>query len=139
MSGSQQYYVYEGRPVVFVEPPGGGLDCLALSPDTGEFVRDMKYVRKIRFGTTADIETVDRAEFVQRVEEYRGRHVKGDEAVHTLYETLKGVEDEARAEARDLTDEEVALIRNLRVRTHEMFEADLRARGRGYLPEGTTR
>ncbi|MFD0854759.1 hypothetical protein ACFQ07_21145, partial [Actinomadura adrarensis] len=96
-----RYYVHEGRPVVFVEPPGGGLDCLALSPDTGEFVRDMKYVRKIRFGTTADIETVDRAEFVQRVEEYRGRHLKGDGAVHALYETVNGLEDAARAEARD--------------------------------------
>jgi hypothetical protein len=132
-----QYYVYEGRPVVFFEPPGGGLDCLALSPESGEFLRDMKYVSKIRYGTTADIDTVDRREFVQRVEEYRGRRLKGDGAVHALYETINGLEDAARAEARDLTREEAALVHGLRERTHELFETELRARGRGYLPGGT--
>ncbi|WP_395103431.1 hypothetical protein [Actinomadura sp. SCN-SB] len=134
MSDLPQYYVYEGRPVVFVGPPGGGLDCLAVSPQTGEFLRDMSYVRKIRYGTQADIETLTRDEFVQRVEEYRARHVKGEGPVHALYETINGLEDTARAEGRDLTAEEAALVRTLRERTHGLFEAELRARGRGYLP-----
>jgi hypothetical protein len=137
MSDLPQYYVYEGRPVIFVRPPGGGLDCLALSPRTGAFERDMSYVRKIRYGTDADIETVTRAEFVQRVEEYRARRLKGDGAVHALYETINGLEDTARAEGRDLTAEEAALVHTLRERTHELFEADLRAQGRGYLPPNT--
>ncbi|XVQ10063.1 hypothetical protein ACQP1W_47375 [Spirillospora sp. CA-255316] len=129
-----RYYVYEGRPVVFVEPDGGGLDCLVLSPESGEFVRDMSYVRKIRGGTHADIETLSREEFVQRVEEYRGRRLKGDGAVFALYETVNGLEDAARGEGRALTAEEAALVRTLRVRTHGLFEDGLRAGGRGYLP-----
>jgi hypothetical protein len=135
MSGDlPQYYVYEGRPVVFTEPPGGGLDCLALSPRTGEFARDMSYVRKIRYGTDADIETVTRDEFVQRVEEYRARRLKGEGAVYALYETINGLEDTARAEGRDLTPEEAALLHTLRERTHALFEADLRAQGHGFTP-----
>ena len=138
MSYLPQYYVYEGRPVIFVEPPDGGLDCLALSPETGEFAREMTYVRKIRYGTHADIETVTRDEFIQRVEDYRARTLKGDGPVYALYETINGLVDTSRAEARNLTPEEAALVHRLRERTHEMFEAELRAQGRGYLPTGTT-
>jgi len=135
MSGEYpQYYVYEGRPVVFVEPEGGGLDCLVLSRETGEFVRDMSYVRKIRNGTHADIETLPHAEFVQRVEACRGRTLHGDGTVFALYETVNGLEDAAKAEGRALTDEEAALVRTLRVRTHGLFEDALRADGRGYFP-----
>ncbi|MFI0350664.1 hypothetical protein [Actinomadura sp. 9N407] len=129
-----EYYLYEETPVVFVEPPGGGLDCLVLSSSTGGFERDLEYVTKIRFGTTADIRTLSRTEFVQRVEEFRGRWLRGDGPVFALYETIGGIEQNARDEARRLTDEEAALVHTLRLRTHELFEAGLQAEGRPGTP-----
>jgi hypothetical protein len=130
-----QYYVYEGRPVAFVETPEGGLRVLALSPRTGAFELDRSYVDKIWFGTTADIETVDRAEFVQRVEEYRGRRLRGEGPVYALYETINGLVDASRAEARALRPDEKALVHTLRLRAHELFEAELRAQGLQGTPE----
>ncbi|MEU8345925.1 hypothetical protein AB0C74_29855 [Spirillospora sp. NPDC048832] len=129
-----QYYAYEGRPVVFVETPDGGLSILALSARTGEFERDRSYLDKIWFGTTADIETLTRDEFLQRVEEYRGRRLSGDGPAFALYETINGIEDAARAEPRRLTPEEKALIHTLRLRVHELFEAELREQGRQGTP-----
>lgn len=130
-----QYYVYEQRPVVFAERPDGGLDVLALSAETGGFERDKRYVDKIWFGTTADFETVSREEFVQRVEEYRGRYLTGEGSAFAVYETIAAVLDNARAKGRWPTDEEKALIHSLRVRAHELFEADLRGRGLMGTPE----
>ena len=130
-----QYYFYEGWPVVFVRTPDGGLDCLRLSAENGEFVRNMSYVRKIRYGTTADIDTVTRDAFIQMVEALRGERLKGEGPVFALYETIDAVEQKARDEGRWLTPEEEALIHSLRVRTHELFEAELRAQGRRGMPE----
>lgn len=129
-----QYYVYEGKPVAFVEAPDGGLLIWALSPRTGAFELDKSYVDKIWFGTTADIDTVSRPEFVQRVEEYRARRLRGEGPVYALYETINGLEDTSRAEARDLTQDEKALVHTLRLRAHELFEAELRAQGRQGTP-----
>ncbi|MFD0902526.1 hypothetical protein [Actinomadura sediminis] len=131
-----QYYIYERRPVVFVEAPDGGLRIWALSSKTGEFRLDKSYLEKIWFGTTADVDAVSRPEFVQRVEEYRGRRVHGGGPVYALYETINSLEDTSRAEARDLSPEERVLIHTLRLRTHELFEKRLRAEGRQGLPEG---
>ncbi|MBA9001805.1 hypothetical protein [Thermomonospora cellulosilytica] len=124
-----EYYLYEEWPVVFVEPPGGGLDCLAMNADTGEFQREMRYYRDIRTKLDANVDRVPREEFVQWVERQRGRHVKGEGPVFALYETIQAVEDTAREQGRTLTDEERALIHTLRLRTHEMFEAAIRERG----------
>lgn len=129
-----RYYLYEGRPVAFVATPGGGLSVWALSGRTGEFELNRSYVDKIWFGTTADIDTVSRQEFVQRVEEYRGRRLHGEGPVYALYETINALEDASRAEARALTPDEKALVHSLRLRTHELFEAELRARGRPGTP-----
>ena len=55
--------------------------------------------------------------------------------VFALYETIDAVEQKARDEGRWLTPEEEALIHSLRVRTHELFEAELRAQGLRGMPE----
>ncbi|MFB4308710.1 hypothetical protein [Actinomadura sp. GTD37] len=130
-----QYYAYEGRPVIFVETPDGGLAVWVLSGRTGEFVRDRSYLEKIWFGTTADIETLTRDEFIQWVEEFRGRRLRGEGPAYALYETINGIEDAARAEPRRLTPEEKALIHTLRLRVHDLFDAELRAQGRQGTPE----
>ncbi|MES9539354.1 MULTISPECIES: hypothetical protein [unclassified Actinomadura] len=130
-----QYYTYERRPVAFVKAPDGGLFVWALSPRTGEFQLDKSYLDKIWFGTTADIDTLSRDEFIQRVEEYRGRYLRGEGPAYALYETINGLLDAARAEPRPLTPEEKALVHTLRLRVHDLFEAELRAQGRQGTPE----
>jgi len=52
-----------------------------------------------------------------------------------LYETIDAVEQNARDERRSLTPEEEALIHALRVRTHKLFEDELRAKGLRGIPE----
>lgn len=130
-----QYYTYERRPVIFTETSDGGLAIWALSGHTGEFELNRNYLEKIWFGTTADIETVTRDEFIQLVEEYRARRLKGEGPVFALYETINGLEDAARAERRDLTPEEQALVKTLRLRAHALFEEELRAQGLQGTPD----
>ncbi|GLW65277.1 hypothetical protein Arub01_35210 [Actinomadura rubrobrunea] len=130
-----QYYFYERWPVVFVRTPEGGLECLALSPKTGGFERDMSYYRKILFGTTADIDTVTRDEFIQRVEALRRKRLKGEGPVFALYETIKAMQQKILGAGRRITPEEKALIHALQVRTHKLFEAELRAQGLRGMPE----
>ncbi|HEX2312748.1 MAG TPA: hypothetical protein VHJ17_03390 [Thermomonospora sp.] len=129
-----EYYLYEEWPVVFVEPPGGGLDCLAMDAATGEFRREMRYYRDIRQKLDADVDRVSRDEFVQWVERQRGRHVKGEGPVFALYDTIQAIQDSARDAGRTLTAEEQALIRTLRIRTHALFEEAIRERGGTGVP-----
>ncbi|MBE1533362.1 hypothetical protein [Actinomadura algeriensis] len=121
-----EYYLYEEIPVVFIEPAEGGLDCLALSKATGAFERDMRFVHKIRFGTTAEIWELDRTEFIQHVEKYRGEHLRGDGPAFALYETIKALEANAQSQRKPLSDAEAALVRTLRFESHELFEKSLR-------------
>ena len=130
-----EYYLYEEIPVVFIEPPDGGLDCLALSRTTGGFERDMRFVHKIRFGTTADIQELDRAEFIQHVEKYRGEHLRGDGPAFALYETIEALEANARSQRKPLGDAEAALVRTLRFESHELFEKSLREKGLTGMPD----
>ena len=87
-----QYYTYERKPVAFVKAPDGGLFVWALSPRTGEFELDKSYLDKIWFGTTADIDTLTRDEFVQAVEEYRGRRLSGDGPAYAFARAIGAVE-----------------------------------------------
>ncbi|MBE1533359.1 hypothetical protein [Actinomadura algeriensis] len=124
-----EYYLYEEIPVVFIEPTEGGLDCLALSNTTGAFDRDMRFVHKIRFGTTADILQLDRVSFIQQVETYRGEHLRGEGPAFALYETIEALEADARRQRRPLSDAEATLVRTLRLESHELFEKSLREKG----------
>lgn len=131
-----EFFLYEEWPVAFVVLPDGGLDCLAMNAQTGEFQREMRYYRDIRLKFEADVDRLTRIEFVQAVERQRARHLKGDGPVFALYDTIRAIEDTARDEGRVLTAEERALIHTLRERTHEMFEAAIRERGGIGAPTG---
>lgn len=131
-----EFFLYEERPVAFVELPDGGLECLAMNWKTGEFQREMRYYRDIRQKLDANVDRLSRAEFVQAVERQRGRHVTGDGPVFALYDTIQAIEDTARDEGRALAPEEQALIHTLRESTHEMFEAAIRERGGIGAPTG---
>ncbi|MFD0902522.1 hypothetical protein [Actinomadura sediminis] len=130
-----EYYLYEDIPVIFIEPADGGLDCLALSDTNGAFERDMQFAHKTRFGTTADIRELDRAEFIQYVEKYRAEHLRGSGPAFALYETIEALKANARNQRRVLSDAEAALVRTLRSESHELFERSLREQGLTGMPD----
>lgn len=80
-----RYFVYDERPVVVLETPGAGLDCLAVDPRGGAFVRAMRYIGELDFNRDADIDEVPFEEFVTAVEMYRARKGLGEGAVKALY------------------------------------------------------
>ncbi|MBD2900353.1 hypothetical protein amrb99_93570 [Actinomadura sp. RB99] len=129
-----RYFTYNERPVVFVEPPGGGLYCVAADPRTGGFVRAMRYIAEIDFNHDADVEQLAYEEFIPAVEMFRARNRLGEGAVKALYETMAGLEETAEQERRPPSAEEKALIRSLSKRTHPLFEEQLREQGRDGTP-----
>ncbi|TDD64482.1 hypothetical protein [Actinomadura rubrisoli] len=133
-----RYFVYEERPVVFIETPGGGLSCVALNPQVGDFQREMYYIAEIDFNHGADYDEVSYDDFVPAVEVYRARNGLGEGTVKALYETMHGLEETARAQGRrQLSPEEQALVRALSKRTHPLFEGYLRERGLTGTPQPT--
>ncbi|MBO2460222.1 hypothetical protein [Actinomadura violacea] len=129
-----RYFTYDDRPVVFVEPPGGGLVCVACTPRRGDFVREMRYFSEINFNHDADIEELAFEDFVPAVEMFRARNGLGEGALKALYETMDGLEKTAEQERRPLGAEERALIRSLSKRTHPLFEEHLSGRGLAGTP-----
>lgn len=132
-----RYFTYNERPVVLLETPGGGLDCLATDPRTGAFVRAMRYIGELDFNRDADIEELSFEEFVTAVEMYRARKGLGEGTVSALYETMQGLEETAEKERRRLTPEEEALLRSLSMRTNPLFDEHLREQGLTPTPQPT--
>ncbi|MFG2084964.1 MULTISPECIES: hypothetical protein [unclassified Spirillospora] len=130
-----RYFVYNERPVVLLETPGGGLDCLAADPRGGAFVRAMRYIGELDFNRDADIDELPYEEFVTAVEMYRARKGLGEGTVKALYETMRGLEETALEGGRRLTLEEQALIRSLSKRTNPLFDESLRERGLTGTPQ----
>jgi hypothetical protein len=116
------------RPVVLVETPDGGLDCLGLRFRTGEFDRMMECYEELD-SINSWVKKLSREEFIQRVEACRGEFLKGDGPVYTLYEMINGLIEVPREQGQPLSGESKALVRSLRMKTHDLFEADLLARG----------
>ncbi|TDC90353.1 hypothetical protein [Actinomadura sp. 7K507] len=131
-----RYFVYDERPVVLLETPGGGLDCLAADPRSGAFVRAMRYIGELDFNRDADIDELPFEEFVAAVEMFRARKGLGEGTVMALYETMRGLEETAQeGGGRRLTPEEQALIRSLSKRTNPLFDESLRERGLAGTPQ----
>ncbi|OLT10820.1 hypothetical protein BJF79_25450 [Actinomadura sp. CNU-125] len=95
----------------------------------------MRFVYKIRFGTTADIQELDRTEFIQHVEKYRAEHLRGEGPVFALYETIEALEANARSQRKPLGDAEAAVVRTLRFESHELFEKSLREKSLTGTPD----
>lgn len=131
-----RYFVYDERPVVLLETPDGGLDCLAADPRSGAFVRAMRYIGELDFNRDADIDELPFEEFVDAVEMYRARKGLGEGTVKELYDTIRGIDQTAREDGdRRLSAEERALIRSLSKRTNPLFEESLRERGLTGTPQ----
>ncbi|OLT29521.1 hypothetical protein BJF79_40755, partial [Actinomadura sp. CNU-125] len=111
------------------------MDCLAVNPRTGAFVREMRYIAEINFNHDADFDEVSFEEFITAVERYRAQWGLGEGTVKVLYETMYGIEENARAQSRRPSPEEKALLASLSKRTHPMFEEHLREQGLTGTPQ----
>lgn len=128
-----KYFIYNDRPVVHIKTADGGMDCLGMRYSTGEFDRMMEYADG-RDNRDAWVSEVSRDEFIQCIEATRAEYLKGDGPVFTLYEMIDGLIEVPREQGQRISEESLALIRSLRKKTHELFEADLLAQGRTGTP-----
>ncbi|AXB46270.1 hypothetical protein [Amycolatopsis albispora] len=133
------YFLYFGRTFVIDSTPDGGLAGSLLNWDTGEFEPANAPVQKALFATSdSDISPLDREQFVQRTERIR-QQLTGDGPIFALYDTIDSIYDQAEAENRRLSDEEVELISSIQRRTFAMWEDELARRAAGEPPSFTVR
>jgi hypothetical protein len=125
--GSMEYCLDERRPVVLVHGAGGGSVAWAFDPHTGGFVVENDLIAEL--AVAPGVERLTRVEFVQAVEAERGDRLHGDGPQFVLYAEITSIERRAWRQDRRLSPEEEAYVRMLRRRAHEIFEADLAARG----------
>jgi hypothetical protein len=111
------------RPVRFLPTPGGGLLVLAMNWATGAFEPAPEYVARVLFGTDDEEELTEQA-FIDEVEAWRARNLTGEGPVFALYSMVNAMEDEAQSQGRELTEEERALVAELRRRTYSLFEQE---------------
>jgi hypothetical protein len=117
-----QYYIVGLRPVKFVRAPNGELALLKMNWETGVFEYGMEYLARA-LSSDSDVDHVDEDDFIQHVESLRSRDLRGDGPLFALYQTINAIEDIAKAQGRQLTDEESQLRNELRRQTYAMFQA----------------
>ena len=117
-----RYNIYGVFPVKFVPTQDGGLAVLKLDTQTGLFEHAPDYLHRILYARD-DVERVDEHEFIQQTEALRARNLTGDGPVFALYQLMNSIEDVAEQEGRSTTDEERALIAELRRESHALFQA----------------
>lgn len=123
-----QYHIVCTRPVKILRSENGRVEMLKFDWDTGGFVDGNNLWADVFLSHGGDVEQVTEEEFIQYIEELRGRRLKGEGTVYTLYEVINAVQDRASAEGRRLTEQERALIAGLRRETYALFEKTLEAR-----------
>ncbi|MER7889172.1 hypothetical protein ABTX15_05040 [Micromonospora sp. NPDC094482] len=123
------YYRYYESPVKIVATPDGGARVWRISIDTGGWLEENELFHEIVFAVGGEIFRRRVEEFVQEVEAYRSRYLSGEGPVFALYETIKAIEEAAERERRDLTVQEIALIRGIRRKTFVIFEEQLQHAG----------
>jgi hypothetical protein len=111
------------RPIRFVPLPGGGLQVLKMNWTTGAFEPGVEFLGRVMFGT-GDVETLTEDRFIDYVEAWRARNLAGEGPVFALYSLVNAMEDEAKQQKRELTDEERAIIAELRRQTYQSFERE---------------
>ncbi len=127
MSTLAGYYIVERWPIKVLSAEDGGTEIFKFDPDTGDFEPGVEYLEDLLFNRN-EVRKVSEDEFIQHVEWMRGRYLRGEGEVYTLYEFIRELEEMARAEDRPFTPEEHALVVGLRRKTHQLFEAELQRR-----------
>ncbi|SCL28150.1 hypothetical protein GA0070616_3638 [Micromonospora nigra] len=123
------FYSYHDAPVKLVEATDGGVTAWKLSRDSGGWLPANHLIRKLLFESSGEIERLTREEFIQLTEHCRGYYLRGDSALHALYETVRAIEENQARERRYPTEKEVSLVREIHRRTFVIFEEGLLAGG----------
>jgi hypothetical protein len=135
-----RFYIVGIRPIQLV-PTDDLLYTLKYDWDTGKFINGFEFRAKAMM-SNSDVEEITEEEFIQYVEQKRGRdllrtgeigseyraHVKTireglkkEEDVFAIYEQMNEIENKAKAEGRKLTEEETTYLTETRKKTYEMF------------------
>ncbi|MBN1429668.1 MAG: hypothetical protein JXB07_14960 [Anaerolineae bacterium] len=115
------YFIVFSRPAKLMRSPGRGITILKFDWETGGFISGNDLSTELFYGP-GDSERVTEDEFIQYVEELRGRRIKGEGKVYDLYAAINGIEDTAKEAGRRLTPEERANIAEMRRETYRLFE-----------------
>ena len=121
VADSIDYYIVGLRPVKLVPTADGGLAVVKMDWETGVFEYGMEYLARA-MSSDPDVDHVSEHEFIQHVEALRSRRLRGDGPIFALYQTINAIEDAAKSHGRRLTDEEAALVDELRRQTYAMFQ-----------------
>jgi hypothetical protein len=121
-----EYFFCDGSPAVVI----GKHYCLTPDSPTGAFRWNTRMMSRLR-SHDSWVDSYDREGFIQELESWRAKNLSKDAApddpIFVLYQMITDVQEVAQEQGRPLTDDEKALIWNLRTRTHEMFEERLAA------------
>lgn len=124
------YYGTSGRvPFKIVETPSGGMMAWWFDRDTGGWKPANDRIDKVLFAVGGEDGPLTREEFVQETEMWRAHYKRGDGPIKALYDTVNAILEKAEEEDRDLTDEELALVKSIRRKTFIMFEEKLQREG----------
>ncbi|WP_436689345.1 hypothetical protein [Micromonospora sp. URMC 106] len=123
------YFSYYKSPVKLVDTPDGGIKAWRLSHDTGGWEPADDLIEEILFAVGGEISSLTVDSFIDWTEHDRGRYLRGEGPVFALYETVKAIVENAKAERRQLTTKELALVRGIRRKTFVMFEEELQRAG----------
>ncbi len=123
------YFLHGRRPVKLLPGVAGRPTMWWLDPTTGSWIQEPDLVRRLaEADRTDDPEPLTPDQFVDVVEAIRTR-LTGEGDVYALYETASAIYGMADVEQRELTADEMAMLRGLRRQTYRMFEEELARQG----------
>lgn len=134
MVQTPSYHTYYNKTYRIDSTPEGGLTGHLLDLETGEFKENNRLIDTVLFNRGGEIDSVDEAEFMDVTEQERAHYLRGDGPIFALYDTIKGIYDQAKSEGRRVTKDELALIKSLRRRTFGLWEEEFARRAAGEPP-----
>jgi hypothetical protein len=128
------YFIYFNKTYRIDSTPEGGLVGHLLDLGTGEFKPNSRHIDTVLFNRSPEIDSVDELEFIDATERERAHYLRGDGPIFALYDTIQGLYDQAKAEGRRVSKEELALIKSLRRKTYQLWEDEFARRAAGEPP-----
>ncbi|RZQ65024.1 hypothetical protein [Amycolatopsis suaedae] len=126
------YFEYFARTFRIDETPDGGMVGYLYNWRTGGFDPRTDLIDRVLFDMGhPEISTLSARDFADETERNRMRDLRGDGPIFALYDTIRGVYAQAKAEGRRLTEQEADLAHALRQRTFRMWEEDFARQAAG--------
>nr|WP_042182697.1 hypothetical protein [Kibdelosporangium sp. MJ126-NF4]CEL15155.1 hypothetical protein [Kibdelosporangium sp. MJ126-NF4]CTQ93249.1 hypothetical protein [Kibdelosporangium sp. MJ126-NF4] len=133
------YYKYHAQTYKVEDTPDGGWQGHLLDLGTGEFDVDNSLIADVKLARAGNIFRLDEDEFIDETEQARRHFLVGDGPIFALYQTIDSLWDQADVDGREISDQELALIRALRRRTFTLWDEDFARRDAGEPMENTCR